>query len=160
MPDNKQITSGENQFKAATDEVLYSGETADVQLVRIVDVSGAEGSKAVIQAPFERAAIRSTLSQVFVATGNSAIVDESAVGRKDWSIQVSGVGAVPTSWTAALQVSNDNVNYRTLIEHTNADSGEGTIEFEYAAVALYYRLNVSALALGSATGLRVTVVAM
>jgi hypothetical protein len=32
----------------ATDEVTYSGDTADVQLVRVVGVTGAEGSKTVV----------------------------------------------------------------------------------------------------------------
>lgn len=46
MSDNLDITPGSGK-KVATDEVTYSGDTASVQLVRLVDVSGAEGSKSV-----------------------------------------------------------------------------------------------------------------
>lgn len=47
MADNVPLNPGAGPKRAATDEVTYSGETADVQLVRIVDVAGAEGSKTV-----------------------------------------------------------------------------------------------------------------
>lgn len=45
MSDNP--TSTATSRKVAADEVTYSGDTADVQLVRPVHVSGAEGSKVV-----------------------------------------------------------------------------------------------------------------
>jgi hypothetical protein len=47
MADNIDITPGSGK-KVATDEATYSGDTASVQLVRLVDVSGAEGSKTVV----------------------------------------------------------------------------------------------------------------
>jgi hypothetical protein len=49
MADNAAVLSDATTelFKAATDEVPYSGQTAHVQLVRLVHVSGAEGSKVV-----------------------------------------------------------------------------------------------------------------
>jgi hypothetical protein len=43
LPDNTGVTK-----KAATDEVSYSGDTADVQLMRPVLTTGAEGSKTVV----------------------------------------------------------------------------------------------------------------
>lgn len=46
MTDNIAVTPGVGA-KVATDEVTYSGDTASVQLVRLVDVAGAEGSKTV-----------------------------------------------------------------------------------------------------------------
>lgn len=55
MADNKTVDNGTGtDFTAATDEVSYSGDTADVQLFRGVHVSGSEGSKTVVamtQAP-------------------------------------------------------------------------------------------------------------
>lgn len=51
MADNTQLNLGTGGKKAATDEVTYSGDTADVQIVRIVTVTGAEGSKTVIDLP-------------------------------------------------------------------------------------------------------------
>lgn len=46
MADNTPITPGSGA-NVATDEVTYSGDTAAVQLLRMVHVSGAEGSKTV-----------------------------------------------------------------------------------------------------------------
>lgn len=45
MSDNVDLPAATG--KAATDKVTYSGDTADVQLVRLVNVAGAEGSKTV-----------------------------------------------------------------------------------------------------------------
>lgn len=50
MADNAPLTSDASR-KAATDQVTYSGETADVQLVRLVGVTGAEGAKTVVDLP-------------------------------------------------------------------------------------------------------------
>jgi hypothetical protein len=47
MADNFPLTPGAGR-KAATDDVTYSGEAADVQLARLVHVIGAEGSKTVV----------------------------------------------------------------------------------------------------------------
>lgn len=47
MSDNVRLNPGASGDLMATDEVSYSGDTAQVQLVRVVSVTGAEGSKAV-----------------------------------------------------------------------------------------------------------------
>lgn len=48
MADNAPLPLATGSTRnAATDQVTYSGDLADVQLVRLVDVTGAEGSKAV-----------------------------------------------------------------------------------------------------------------
>ncbi len=51
MADNKNIVSEATTvlFKVATDEVSYSGDTAQIQLNRLVHVTGAEGSKSVVE---------------------------------------------------------------------------------------------------------------
>lgn len=46
MADNFPLTPGSGR-NAATDQVTYSGDTADVQIFRPVDVTGSEGSKTV-----------------------------------------------------------------------------------------------------------------
>ena len=48
MADNFPLTPGTGR-NAATDEVTYSGDTADVQLVRPVLTTGSEGSKTVVE---------------------------------------------------------------------------------------------------------------
>jgi hypothetical protein len=45
VPDNVGVVDGAATYTAATDKLTYSGDTADIQLVRIVHVSGAEGAK-------------------------------------------------------------------------------------------------------------------
>lgn len=50
MSDNVPLNPGAGPKRAATEEVTHSGETADVQLVRLVGVTGAEGSKSVTDA--------------------------------------------------------------------------------------------------------------
>jgi hypothetical protein len=47
MSDNTLLNPGTGGERIATDEVAYSGDTAQVQLVRVVSVSGTEGSKTV-----------------------------------------------------------------------------------------------------------------
>jgi hypothetical protein len=47
MTDNVRLNPGATGELMATDEVAYSGDTAQVQLVRVVTVTGAEGSKVV-----------------------------------------------------------------------------------------------------------------
>lgn len=47
MADNFPLTPGTGR-SVATDQVTYSGDTADVQLIRIVNTSGGEGSRTVI----------------------------------------------------------------------------------------------------------------
>lgn len=49
MADNLPVTSGSATYTAATDKVTYSGDAnVDVQLVKSVAVTGAEGSKTVV----------------------------------------------------------------------------------------------------------------
>lgn len=50
MADNSDRTPGSGE-KVATDEVTYSGDTAKIQLVRPVLVTGSEGSKTVVELP-------------------------------------------------------------------------------------------------------------
>ncbi len=47
MADNSRLNPGAGGDNIASDEVSYSGDTAQVQLTRVVGVSGAEGSKTV-----------------------------------------------------------------------------------------------------------------
>jgi hypothetical protein len=47
MADNFPLTPGSGR-NAATDQVTYSGDTADVQLIKPVHVTGAEGSKTTV----------------------------------------------------------------------------------------------------------------
>jgi hypothetical protein len=50
VADNFPLTPGSGR-NAATDQVTYSGDTSDVQIVRIAQVTGSEGSKTVVDLP-------------------------------------------------------------------------------------------------------------
>lgn len=50
MADNLSVTAGAATYSAATDKVTYSGDAAqDMQVVHIAGVTGAEGSKTVVE---------------------------------------------------------------------------------------------------------------
>jgi hypothetical protein len=100
-------------------------------------------------------------SDTFTGTGNGTAVDSSA-GAKQWfGIQVKGTGAAATSWTANLQASLDGTNYSTILTHANTTDTDGSIAWiSTPAPALYFRSNVSAVSLGSATNIVVTIVGM
>lgn len=69
MADNAPLPLATGSIRAAaTDQVTYSGDVADVQLVRLVDVTGAEGSKTVVS-PYS-----------LVSTANSSAVNIAGAG--------------------------------------------------------------------------------
>jgi hypothetical protein len=74
----------------------------------------------------------------------------------NYSIQVKGVGAAPTSWTAVLQGSLDSTNWSTLITHSATD---GSTQFTADKPCTFVRLNLSALSLGSATAVDIYIAA-
>lgn len=91
MADNVAITPGSGAF-AACDEVAYSGDTAKVQIVRLVSVSGSEGSK--------------TLSEICDAS-NGLDVDVT---------RVSGTVTVANGGTFAVQESGGALTALQLLD--------------------------------------------
>jgi hypothetical protein len=73
-----------------------------------------------------------------------------------YAIQVKGVGAAATSWTAILEGSLDSVNWTTLISHTTPD---GATQWAVDKHCTFMRLNLSTLVLGSATAVNVYITA-
>lgn len=103
----------------------------------------------------------SARADTFTGTGNGAAVDVSSAGRKWYGVQVKGTGAAATSWTVNLQASLDGTNYATILTHTNTVDSDGAIAWiSTPAPALYFKSNVSAVTLGSATNIVVTIVGM
>ena len=88
MADNVTLNPGAGGDRAATDEVTYSGDTAQVQLVRVVTVSGAEGSKTVDGAD-PMAALASTVR-----------AEDSAHTSGDAGIHILGIRADTDAPTA------------------------------------------------------------
>lgn len=147
MSDTVPITSGSGT-SIATDDV------SSVHYQRVKRSVGADGSATDFLD-------RATRSDTFTGTGNGTTSDVSAQGMKHFSMQVKGTGAAASSWTANLQLSLDGTNFTTYGTHSSADTpadADGAmVVISSPAPALYFRSNVSALTLGGASALVVTI---
>lgn len=92
----------------------------------------------------------------FTAPGVGMAVDASKKGLSSYSLQVIGLGATPTSWDIRLEGSLDNLYWTPLLQHTESDANGSLITSGSSIMlCLYVRVNVVALAKGSATGVKV-----
>lgn len=89
MPDNVPITAGSGTNIAA-DELTYSGDTTKLQLVRPVFVTGAEGSKSVVE----------------IADSDGALRVRPRANQKRSVVQSAGLTTATTAYTAGDQVGN------------------------------------------------------
>lgn len=80
MADNFPQTAGSGR-NIATDQVTHSGDTADVQLVRVVGVSGSEGSKTPVDTP-AREQVRIAVQSGGLTTSTTAYVAGDQVGTQ------------------------------------------------------------------------------
>lgn len=103
---------------------------------------------------------KASRADTFTTTGSGATVDVSAQGMSKFGIQVKGTSVAPTSWTVVLEGSLDGTNFSTLLTHTNTSLGDGAVLHSGATVlpVLYFRSRCTALSLGSATNIVVTIV--
>jgi len=135
MADNFPQTAGSGR-NVATDQVTYSGDAADVQLVRVVNTTGTEGSRVVTDKPVfqteDTAHADGDLGVLIMgvrnhttgstADGDYAAVSVSSTGemqtlaRRDLQRIAVGVTGVTTATTA--YVAGDQVG--TLITLSNA----------------------------------------
>lgn len=97
-------------------------------------------------------------SQTFTSATTGTVIDYHFVGASRFAIQVKGVGASATSWDVRLEGSLDGISYTPLLQHTdNSTDGSIIASGPNVLMALYLRVNVAAVSLGSATGLKVVV---
>ena len=106
--------------------------------------------------------IASTTNQTFsgiVGVGALPTVDITASPMVTWTLQVTGVGGVPTLWSVILEGSVDGVTFTETLKHTTI-IGNGKSVFSGTTLFLsnYYRVRVLLLTLGPATSISVTVV--
>jgi hypothetical protein len=100
-------------------------------------------------------------ADTYSAAATGKAIDTSAASRKWYGVQVKGTGAAATSWTVNLQVSLDGTNFVTIITHASTTDSDGDILWlSTPAPALHFRSVVSAVVLGSATSLVVTIIGM
>lgn len=145
MADNFPLTPGTGR-SVATDQVTYSGDTADVQLIRVVSTTGTEGSRTVIDKPVFQVedtahadgdlgvlmmGVRNHLTGS-TADGDYAAISVSSTGemqtlaRRDLqliSVGVTGVTTATTAYTAGDQVGSQI----TLTNASRVSGGSGVI---------------------------------
>lgn len=92
----------------------------------------------------------------FTATGKGTIVAVTDAPTSQYAIQVKGVAVGATSWTVLLEGSLDGVNFTTILTH-NATDGSTVVSGSTLSPYLYFRSNCTALSLGSATSINVTI---
>jgi len=95
-------------------------------------------------------------------TGPLAGVSRIAYPVGRFALQVSPVGGAATSWEVVVETSLDGVAWAEALTHTEAAPGADETAYEptTAFPALFFRANVKALVLDTATALRVTVLAL
>jgi threonine dehydrogenase-like Zn-dependent dehydrogenase len=96
-------------------------------------------------------------TDTFTATGTGTPVTITAASMDTWALQVNATNGPATSFTVALEGSLDGIDYSTILSTT---STEGVIwgATDFRRAVLYFRINVTALVLGGATNIVVTVV--
>ena len=120
----------------ATDQVTYSGDTAGVQLVRLVDVTGAEGSKVPVS-PYALVSTANSSSTVLIASTSFTGISEDV---SDYSHVVVTVFTDVVSATdgLALQQSSNGTNWDFVDSYTVPASTGKT--FSAAISAKFFRV--------------------
>ena len=108
MADNFPLTPGTGR-NAATDQVTYSGDSADVQLVKNVLISGAEGSKTVTDIAYGTGTRSSSTQRVTIATDDSVPVTVASIPSH--AVTNAGTFATQENGAAltAMQLIDDTV---------------------------------------------------
>ena len=90
----------------------------------------------------------------------SGVTKALRTAMSKFSLQVTGTGAVPTTWTVILEGSLDNVNFTPIITHTQV-SGNALILSTGSSFfpMTFYRTRCSVLVLGAATNIVALVLA-
>lgn len=102
-----------------------------------------------------------TRSDTFTGTTSGVTVDVSSKPLQSFAIAVKGTGASATTWDIRLEGSLDNVNFSTILSHTNT-TGDGVIMSSGAVLSpcLYFRSRVAGLVLGGASNVVVTILGL
>lgn len=138
MTDNVRLNLGAAGDLAATDEVAYSGDTAQVQLVRVVGVTGTEGSKTVgandsvallSRIPVQGQALMAASMPVVIASDQSAIPTVAAATYiTGQSAQTAVVNNIIPSTSGAT--GTDALNLRSASVQVVSTGTAGTFIFE------------------------------
>ena len=152
MADNVNVAPA-GTTPIATDDLGAYGQVQRVKLQ-----AGADGTAV----DYQHSATR---QDTFTGPGNGTTYGVATQGMEKFSIAVKSTGAVATSWTANAQISLDGTNFTTILIHSNTSPPADDIRVDGQTIstgsnrypALYFRTNVSALSLGGATNIVVTI---
>ena len=101
----------------------------------------------------------STTFPSITTTGTGNIVNVSESPMASWTLQVTGVGGIPTAWNVVLEGSVDGITFTEILKHqTIIGNGESVFSGTTLFLSNYYRVNVVSLTLGPATSIDVHVV--
>lgn len=102
-----------------------------------------------------------TSSDTYTVTGSGTAINLStaSIPVKAFAVQVKGTGGAATLWNVSLEGSLDGTNYQELINHATAD-GDGVVKWTSDKPILHLRSRCSALTLGGATNIVVTILGM
>jgi len=130
MPDNFPLTPGTGR-NASTDEVTYSGDVGDVQLVRPVLVTGAEGSKTVVELTGDTAngldVDITRLPSLVSGSANIGDVDIASIATGDnniGNVDIVTMPAITLEAAQTLAVLTDITNWGNVVD--NAAFVDGT----------------------------------
>jgi hypothetical protein len=99
-----------------------------------------------------------TRSDTYTTTSSGTTVDTHTSPLTSFAIQVKGTGASATSWNVVLEGSLDNAEFTTILTHkTNTGDGACMWSGSVLSPVLYFRSRVTALTLGPATNIVVTI---
>lgn len=102
-----------------------------------------------------------TRSDTYTVTGNGTAINLStaSIPVKTFAVQVKGTGGAATLWNVSLEGSLNGTDYQELINHATAD-GDGVVKWTSDKPILHLRSRCSALTLGGATNIVVTILGM
>lgn len=88
-----------------------------------------------------------------------SVSDINSVIAKSYAIQVKGTGASPVAWDVRLEGSLNRINFSQILQHQTT-AGDGAVLWSGSVFSpsLYFRINVVALTLGSASNIVVVVI--
>lgn len=122
MADNVTVSEGSGT-KIAADELTYSGDTAKVQIVKLVTVSGSEGSKSATDVPFN------ANGQATMANSTPVVIasNQTAVPTKGERLEYETVAASQTAQVLGATGATGDYLSHVVIQPTSTSPGVVTV---------------------------------
>lgn len=145
--------------------MAYSGE--GVSIYGIDPVTGnfvpvaVVGGSASVGGSFSVAAPSATRSDTYTTSPATGVTVTVPAPVKSFSILVKSTGTAATAWNVVLEGSLDNVNFTTILTHTNV-TGDGVLLSTTTSFtpSLYFRSRLTSITLTPATAIVVTILGM